>query len=89
MSYQLLVSAYRAHLVNKIVFLVYLAFLSLSCENNICRALLDIEGILADKSVNQAHLINKGKLDRVHANQFHSITKGFLQVHSVNQASIG
>ena len=45
--------------------------------------------IMAENSVNRVPLFNEGKLDRVSFNQVHSVAKGFLQVCSVNQASIG
>ena len=42
-----------------------------------------------EKSVNQAHSVNKGKLNRVSANWVRSVTKGLSQVHSVNRVSVG
>ena len=44
---------------------------------------------MQEKSVNRDHLVNKRKLDGISVDQAHSVTKGFLQVWSVNRASVG
>ena len=41
------------------------------------------------KSVNQAHLVNEGKLDGISVDWAHLVTKGFSQVCNVNQAFVG
>ena len=45
--------------------------------------------IMVEKNANRVPMVNKGKLDRVSINWVHSVSKGFVQVHNVNQASIG
>ena len=63
MSYQLSVSAYRAHLVRKIVFCVYQAFLKVSTE------LTRVSKELMEKnSINRAPMVNEGNLERVTLN---------------------
>ena len=47
-----------------------------------------LKEIMEENNVKRVHMVIEGKLDRVSANQVHSVTKIFLQVRSVDRASI-